>query len=199
MAHAFKPLTFHTLETSATYFRPTQELPEQVRETDPALDVMTDLTQVTLFTAELTTALDKALETMIKRGVRMLLVRDTDGHVKGLITSRDISGERVDTIMEKTGATREDLMVCDVMTLKGRLDVLMMAEVERATVGDIIETLRQVDRQHAMVVDTHPKSGQLAVRGIFSLSQIAVQLGLEIDPAENPTTFETFDQARQSP
>ena len=129
----------------------------------------------------------------------MLLVRGTDGNVKGLITSRDISGERVDTIIQKTGATREDLMVCDVMTLKGRLDVLMMAEVERATVGDIIATLRQVDRQHAMVVDTHPESAKLAVRGIFSLSQIAVQLGLEIDPAENPTTFETFDQARQSP
>jgi predicted transcriptional regulator len=54
---------------------------------------MTDLSQVTAYTTELTTPLNKAQETMIKRGVRMLLVRDADGHIVGLMTSRDIEGE----------------------------------------------------------------------------------------------------------
>ena len=195
----FKPLKFHSLETGATYFRPRQELPEHINETNPAVDTMTDLRQVTAYTVELTTPLDKALEYMINRGIRLLLVRDAEGAVRGLITSRDIQGEKPMRILEKTGGRREDLLVRDIMTLKGKLDVLMMEDVLRARVGDIIATLREVDRQHAMVVDTDPETGKLAVRGIFSLAQIGKQLGLNIDSSQRATTFAELNEAINRP
>jgi CBS-domain-containing membrane protein len=145
----------------------------------------------------LTTPLDMALERMIKSNVRMLLVTEADGKIQGLITSRDIQGEKPMKILEKTGGTFRDLVVGDLMTLKSKLEVLMMGDVLRAKVGDIIATLKEVDRQHAIVVDTDPYTGELAVRGIFSLAQIGRQLGLEISPTQRATTFADLEWAMQ--
>jgi CBS-domain-containing membrane protein len=156
---------------------------------------MTDLSQVTTYTTELSTPLSKALETMVKHGVRMLLVCDINSQVIGLLTSRDIEGHKPGRILAKAGGVWEDLLVAHVMTLRPKLEMLLMADVLNARVGDIIATLRQVDRQHALVVDSDPVSGTPAVRGIFSLSQIGLQLGLDIDPARQPTTYAELEKA----
>ena len=195
MEKNFKPLKFHHLDSSISYFRPRQELPDRIKLTSPAMDTMTDLRQVTAIMVSLTTPLDMALERMIKGGVRMLLVTDANGRIQGIITSRDIQGEKPLKILEKTGGTRRDLVVGDLMTLKNRLEVLMIGDVLRAKVGDIIATLKEVDRQHAIVVDTDPHTGELAVRGIFSLAQIGRQLGLEISPTQRATTFADLEWA----
>ena len=196
MSATYRPLVFHRLETGVGYFRPKQSLPEQVTTDDPALSVMTDLSLVTTYTTELATPLSKALEIMVKRGVRLLLVQDADRQVIGLITSRDIEGEKPDRILTKAGGAWEDLLVADIMTLKPKLEVLLMEDVSRARVGDIIATLRHVNRQHAMVLDADPRTGQPAVRGIFSLSQIGLQLGLDIDREHHPTTYSELEKAR---
>lgn len=195
MEKNFKPLTFHHLDSSVSYFRPRQDLPDRVKLTSPAIDTMTDLRQAVPIMVSLTTPLDMALERMIKSEVRMLLVTDADGKIQGIITSRDIQGEKPMKILEKTGGTRRDLVVGDLMTLKNRLEVLMMGDVLRSKVGDIIATLKEVDRQHAIVVDHDPHTGELAVRGIFSLSQIGRQLGLEISPTQRATTFADLEWA----
>lgn len=182
----YQTLPFHHFESAAGYFRPRQQLPEHVTEDDPATSVMTDLSQVTAYTTELATPISKALEMMVKRGVRMLLVRDADGHIVGLLTSRDIEGEKPKRILTKAGGAWEDLLVADIMTLKPKLEVLLMEDVSKARVGDIIATLRHVNRQHAMALDTDPQTGEPAVRGIFSLSQIGLQLGLDIDRSHHP-------------
>lgn len=195
MSPAYQPLAFHHLESGAGYFRPKQSLPDQVTTDDPALSVMTDLSRVTAYATELATPLSKALEIMVKRGVRLLLVQDADRQIIGLITSRDIEGEKPDRILTKAGGAWEDLLVADIMTLKPKLEVLLMEDVAKARVGDIIATLRQINRQHAMVLDIHPETGQPAVRGIFSLSQIGLLLGLDIDPTSHPTVFADLERA----
>jgi len=208
MPQPYQTLPFHHLESGAGYFRPQQQLPgyfrpqqqlpEVVTEDDPATSVMTDLSQVTAYTTELDTPLAKALEIMVKRGVRMLLVRNTDGQIVGLLTSRDIEGDKPNRILAKAGGTWEDLLVADIMTLQPKLEVLLMEDVSQARVGDIIATLRQVNRQHAMVLDTDPQTGKPAVRGLFSLSQIGLQLGLDIDRSHHLTTYSDLEKARVS-
>jgi len=191
----FKALKFQHLDSSISYFRPRQDLPDRIKLTSPAVDTMTDLRQAIPIMVSLTTPLDMALERMIKSNVRMLLVTDADGKIQGLITSRDIQGEKPMKILEKTGGSFRDLLVGDLMTLKSKLEVLLMGDVLRAKAGDIIATLKEVDRQHAIVVDTDPHSGELAVRGIFSLAQIGRQLGLEISPTQRATTFADLEWA----
>ncbi|MDS4025745.1 MAG: CBS domain-containing protein [Candidatus Contendobacter sp.] len=195
MAQNYQPLPFHPLDSGASYFRPRQALPERVTVADPALTVMTDLGQVTAYTTELTMPLSKARDLMIKRGVRLLLVNNADRQVIGLITSRDLEGEKPARILTKAGGAWEDLLVADIMTLQPKLEVLLMEEVADARVGDLLTTLRQANRQHALVVDADPETGQPAVRGLFSLSQIGLRLGLDLDPAQQPTTYADLERA----
>lgn len=195
MTQDYQPLSFHRMDSGVGYLRPKQRLPDRVRADDPAIQVMTDLSQVTTYTTELTASLDKALDYMVKRGVRLLLTRNADGQIVGLITSRDIEGEKPKRILAKAGGAWEDLLVADIMTLQPKLEVLLMEDVREARVGDIIASLRQAGRQHAMVVDRDPETGKPAVRGIFSLSQIGLQLGLDIDPARQPTTYAELEKA----
>ena len=81
------------------------------------------------------------------------------------------------------------------MTLQPRLDVLRLEDVRVARVGDVLATLRQMNRQHALVVDNDPATGRPAVRGLFSLSQIGLLLGLDLDPAQRATTYAELEQA----
>ena len=64
-----------------------------------------------------------------------------------------------------------------MMSRKNRgIEVLDMNDVKSAKVGHLLATLRDSGRQHAMVVDRDAK-GEERVRGLFSLTQIARQLG----------------------
>jgi CBS domain-containing protein len=63
--------------------------------------------------------------------------------------------------------------------------------VETARVGHVLETLRRAGRQHALVVD-----GERRVRGIFSISQIARQLGVALPAGgEVARTFSEIEAA----
>lgn len=195
MKHTYHSLPLHRLDQGIRHARPKQQLPRRITADDPALSVMTDLCQVTAVTTELSTPLSKGLDMMVKRGVRILLICDADDNILGLLTSRDIDGEKANRILAKTGGAREDLLVSDVMTLRPKLEVLMMEDVLGARVGDIIATLRQVNRQHALVLDTDPETDIPTVRGIFSLAEIGLRLGLDINRARQPTTYAELEKA----
>ncbi|MBK8182058.1 MAG: CBS domain-containing protein [Candidatus Competibacteraceae bacterium] len=195
MTHSYQPLPLHRLDSGTRFLRPKHPLSQRVTLDDPAIAVMTDLSRVTAITVERSTPLDTGLDRMIKRGVRILFVCDSDGGIIGLLTSRDISSDKANRILNKTGGDREGLVVADVMTIRPKLDVLLMEDILRARVGDIIVTLRHVDRQHALVLDRDPEIGKQAVRGIFSLSQIGLQLGLNIEPSQQSTTYAQLARA----
>ena len=195
MEASFSALPFHALASDSRFFKPHRELSDRVDESSPAIEVMTDLRQVMAQTVDPETTVDAALQLMINRGVRMLLVTDRTETVRGLISSRDIQGERPLTIMEQKNLHRTELTVRDLMTGRDSIEVLQLNDVLRARVGDIIATLKSVNRQHAMVADTDPDTGQQAIRGIFSLSQIGRQLGLNLDASHQAVTFADLEQA----
>ncbi len=193
---AFSPLPFRTLEEPISYFRPRQDMPERVNFASPAVDCMTDLRQVAAVAVGMERTVDEALSRMRKRGVRLLLVTDDEAAVYGLITARDIQGEKPMKLAQKLGDKPGQLLVRDLMTLQGRLEVLEFAEVLKSQVGDIIATLKAAGRQHALVVDHDPiADGRLALRGILSMSQIGRQLGLPLDTADRATTFAELEAA----
>jgi hypothetical protein len=72
------------------------------------------------------------------------------------------------------------------MTPAGRIEVIELDDVRHARVGDVVATLRHVARQHALAVEEdRTAGGQRVVRGIFSLTQIARQLGLPPQPVHD--------------
>lgn len=160
-----------------------------VRAESPALCVMTDLKQVSAATIGPEATLVQATQTMISRGVRLLLVVDRDDAVLGLITARDTQGEKPIQLIQEHGGKFNDLLVRDLMCPREKIELIDAADVLRATVGDIVETLKQTKRQHAIVGERDSVGGQVRIRGIFSATQIGRQLGAAIQTFDVSATF----------
>jgi CBS-domain-containing membrane protein len=159
--------------------RPTQALQERVNVSDPALSVMTDLSRVSLVIARPNASMDSANSKMIRYAVRMLLVLDSNDHVAGLLTANDLLGEKPMRFLQNMGGTHADIMVRDLMTSQRELEVMKIEEVKNAEVGQIVATLKKSGRQHGLVV-AESVDGKQTVCGIFSVTQIARQLGMEL-------------------
>jgi len=150
---------------------------------DPATRVMTDLRRVPARTTSPDLRADDALASMIHAGVRLLLVVDEHDAVQGVVTARDILGEKPVQAAKDEGIAREAVRVMHVMTPVSQIEILNLDTVEKARVGDVLQTLKDKGRQHILVV-MGGGDGE-AIGGIFSATQIGRQLGVEV-PAEGP-------------
>ncbi|WP_028989180.1 CBS domain-containing protein [Thermithiobacillus tepidarius DSM 3134] len=182
MAERYKVLRSGTLDKGISFYRFSQELPKIVTPDSPAIDVMTDLKRVTAVTIAPDVPIDAALQKMIHAEVRMLLVTDQKHEVVGLITARDLMGEKPVHFASQERLPRERILVEHIMTPQPDIQVLHMEDVLHSRVGDIIMTLREAGRQHALVVEPDGLDKSQVIRGIFSTTQIGRQLGMEIQP-----------------
>ena len=190
----YPPLPAKLLRPGASFFSPMQVLPERVGLEHPASAVMTDLKQVSAVVIRPDDTVDEAHRRMIQRGVRLLLVLDPDRRVVGLLTATDILGEKPMKAVAERGCRHGDIVVSDIMTPQERLEVLDMADVAGARVGHIVATLTASGRQHAMAVDRDAR-GMETVRGLFSATQIARQLGAAVPTMERARTFAEIKSA----
>ena len=166
---------------------------------------MTDLTRVAPATIRPQAPLAGANQFMITRGVRLLLVTDDHENVLGIITATDILSERPMRAAIDRGLRRDELTVADVMTPAEQVEVIAYADIEGARVGHVLETLRRAGRQHALAVDFDEipsrrplelPARRTMVRGIFSISQIARQLGVAVPTGgEVARTFSEIESA----
>ncbi|MGH8686087.1 MAG: CBS domain-containing protein [Burkholderiales bacterium] len=199
MERQYHALPIRELGPGAGFRRPQQARPARVSRESPAIDVMTDLTLASPATIRPRAPIEAANRYMVTRGVRLLLVVDARDVVLGLVTATDILGEAALRDAVERGVPREELAVSDVMTPAARCEVIELADVEGARVGHVMETLRRAGRQHALVVDHDAiapptpldrAAERAMVRGIFSLTQIARQLGVPApQPGEVARTF----------
>ncbi len=190
----YSALPHHTLLPGSGYAQPPQRLPEKVTADSPAIDVMTDFTKVAAITMTPFASLDEAEQRMIASGVRLLLVTDQANSILGVLTANDLLGDRPVKYLQEVGGKRSDIELRDIMTSSDQIQVLYMVDVENAKVGDIIETMKKVGRQHAMVVDLDEEKNQV-VRGLFSTTQIGRQLGVTIEPTGIAKSFAELEAA----
>ena len=206
MDRDYQPLPIRELGASAGFRRPLPPPAVRVSLESPAVQVMTDLAGCAPATIRPQAPLAGANQFMITRGVRLLLVVDEqEESVLGVITATDILSERAMRVASERRLRRDELTVADVMTPAEQVEVIAYREVEGARVGHVLETLRRAGRQHALVVDFDetPARGLLErpsrrtmVRGIFSLSQIARQLGVDVQTGgEVARTFSEIESA----
>lgn len=192
MLRDYTPLRFERLPPGIGYAQPTQTVPDKVTLDDAAASVMTDLTRATAIIIRPGDTVDEAQRRMIQRGVRLLLVVDQDRKVVGLVTASDIHGEKPVLAASQRGVRREEVQVRDVMTPQELLEVLNMADVRAAKVGHVVATLKSAGRQHAVVVERDAQ-GRQVVRGLFSATQVARQLGVTIQTSEIARTFSEIE------
>ena len=191
MEREYDALPIRELGTGAGFRRPAQAASGEVSIESPALDVMTDLRRTTPATIRPQAPLAGANQFMITRGVRLLLVADDREEVLGVINATDILGERAMRVAAARSLRHDELTVADVMIPAEQVEVIALEDVAAARVGHVLETLRRAGRQHALVVDA-----ERMVCGIFSLSQIARQLGVSVATGgEVARTFSEIEAA----
>jgi CBS domain-containing protein len=190
---SFKPLPLSMLKAGTGFSKPYFYSPNPVVITSSAIEVMTDLRFVPAETTQTAVGVAAASQKMIARGVRLLLVVDSADDVVGLITARDLEGQRIQQAMDATGLRYAELKVSDIMTQD--IEVMPLEMMVHARVGDIVETLRHSGRQHALIVDEEPFTGKTMIRGIFSASQIGRQLGIISGQHDLSHTFTQIDEA----
>lgn len=191
MDREYDALPIRELGAGARIRQPSQAQAVKVSVESPALEVMTDLRRTTPATIRPQAPLAGANEFMIARGVRLLLVVDDQEHVLGVISATDILGERTMRVATGRGMRRDELTVADVMIPAEQVEVIALEDAAAARVGHVLETLRRAGRQHALVAD-----GEHMVCGIFSLSQVARQLGVSVATGgEVARTFSEIEAA----
>ena len=200
MDREYQELPLRELGPGAGFRRPQQPQPARVTLESPALEVMTDLARVSPATIRPQAPLEGANQFMISRGVRLLLVVDVRDTVVGVLTATDVLGEKALRVAVERGIKRDELTAGDLMTPAESVEVIALRDVEGARVGHVLETLRRAGRQHALVVEEEsaaaPGPRRAAVRGIFSVSQLARQLGLLLPQAgEVARTFAEIEAA----
>jgi CBS-domain-containing membrane protein len=192
----YASLSFTPLQSVSAVRIASVTSPERVTLDSPAWLVMTDFTDTPAATIEPETSVDHALDYMRRRGVRALLVTDVDGGVTGILTATDLLGEKPLKYALAYGVKRSDIRVSDLMTPRSMLELLAYDEVRQASVGRVVATLNKAGRQHLLVGDRVAREQR--VRGIFSLSQIARQLGIDLQPNSFAQTFAEIEAALSS-
>jgi CBS-domain-containing membrane protein len=165
--------------------------PGRVTLDDPAFSVMTDLREVSAATTAPDESIGQAHAQMIRRGVRLLFVLDQSKVVTGIITATDLLGEKPVRFMQSRGVSHAEIQVADLMTPASMLEALPLLDVAQMRVGHIVATLKAVGRQHLIVGE----DGGQRIRGLFSATQIARQLGVEFQSFEIAKTFADIEAA----
>jgi len=165
--------------------------PGRVTLDDPAFSVMTDLREVSAATTTADESIATAEAIMIRRGVRLLFVLDAERKLVGVITATDLLGEKPMRFMQARNVTHIEIQVGDLMTPAASLEALAVMDVAQMRVGHIVATMKAVGRLHLMVAEDR---GQ-RVRGLFSASQIARQLGVDLQTIEVAQTFADIEAA----
>ncbi len=93
--------------------------------------------------------------------------------------------------MQARGVAHGEIVVADLMTPASMLEALAVQDVAQMRVGHIVATLKAVRRQHVMAAE----EGGSRVRGLFSASQVARQLGMELQTFEVASTFADIERA----
>ncbi|MDN5851003.1 MAG: CBS domain-containing protein [Nitrococcus sp.] len=179
MRHEFAALSHIRLQPGRTFEHPA-EPPEFVHWNSPAVEVMTDFRIVHPITIRPDVSIEMALEKMKQAGVRLLLVINEQQEIIGVITARDIQGERPVKLVQESRIPHSAIRVDTIMTPQSEIIGLNMISVRNAVVGHIVETLRQLECQHILVLEIDDVSKAQTVRGLYSSSQIRRQLGEKV-------------------
>ena len=193
--HRDAPLNTFRLEPGVSIAQASPWNQRSVTLDSPALDVVTDLTQVKAATVHPGTSLRQAEQMMIYQGVRMLFVVTDMPAIEGLITTTDLRGDRQMRLVHERGARYDELTVADVMTPLSLLDAVDRDDLRIASVANLIATLKRFGRNHLLVLQKSSVDSPRRVWGVISRAQIERQLGQPVDIAPIATSFSEIEKA----
>ncbi len=154
---------------------------QQVTLDSPATTVFTDFRVAPPLIVDGNISIAEAESLMRRSHVRLKLVVGPSGEFLGTLAYRDLVGSKPKALAA-AGTSAGDVSVADVMTPRSELRAITLDKLESATVGDLVETLKEEHQQHFLVVDADGER----ICGLLSASDLARRLHIEIDVSPSP-------------
>ncbi|MBD2857503.1 CBS domain-containing protein [Spongiibacter sp. KMU-158] len=153
----------------------------------PASSLMVDFRKAQAVTASTSMTTNAALELMKANKIRALMVVDNQSRFAGVVSAMDLMSRKPMAYANEAGIPLTEVQVKNIMEPKSHLKAISRADVERASLGDIVPVLQAVRGQHLLVVEG---AGDLAqICGLFSASDFLRALGIKIDFSKVADTF----------
>ncbi|SDM58142.1 CBS domain-containing protein [Franzmannia pantelleriensis] len=183
--HAQRGLSY--LQQHPVIERP--EPPAPLSWDSPALDVMIDLSRVEVPGVAYDTPIDEARATMEQHKVQQQLVMDAAGRLSGIVTLREvIGGRRITIAMHQHDIARNEVTAGMVQTPCESLHAMPLAQLERLSVGQLIETLRASGDQYLLVTQGDREQPP-RLRGLISATDISRALRLDLSLLPGARSF----------
>jgi len=180
-------LGFYATDTVEKLFWPEGE--EEIIPNSSALMVFTDFTKQKPLVLEADIPAVEAEKMMKKAHVRLKIIVDEQNTFKGLVSTSDLTQQE---ILKKVsqGYERNDLLVSEFMHPKNSLKALMFNEIEKVSIRSLIETLKEHQSQHCLVMNEEKNK----IRGLFSASDLVRKLRLPITIGADATFANIFKE-----
>jgi CBS domain-containing protein len=149
--------------------------------------LMTDFTKTPATTANDSISINDALELMRVNRIRALMIVGHNGEFAGVITAMDLMGRKPMLYANESGIQRVDVLVKDIMLPKYKLKAVSRGDIEKSTIGDVMNTFMTLNEQHILVVED--ETDDMSICGLFSASDFKRALGITI---ESPVVAQTF-------
>jgi CBS domain-containing protein len=189
MIRDYAALQHHPLHAGAHVASPPPRAPLTLES--PALEAMTDLRRITAATITPDRSIVECNALMKARAIRLLFVESAERAVVGVITATDLLGEKPVRFMQERGVRHHEILVSDLMTRASALEAVDLQSVSHSQVGHVVATLKAAGRMHTFVTD----EGGTRLCGLFSASDIARRLGVEVPTYEIAASFAQIEAA----
>jgi len=191
MKNLHKRLTVRSLSRDCGLISPLHQAGNYELDS-PATALMVDFTRVHAITAGESLAVNDALELMRVNRIRALMVIDGKGGFAGVITAMDLMGRKPMAYANEAGLPLREVQVKNIMLPKSRLKAVDRADVEKATLGDVLQLLKSQAQQHLLVVEGEDEN--MRISGMFSASDFKRALGINLDTAPVGNTFSDLER-----
>jgi CBS domain-containing protein len=126
-------------------------------------------------------------EIMLKSHINMEFVVTGDNHFLGIVSAEDIDNRKI-LLKVSEGFKRDEIMITDMMIPKNELVALAFSELAKATIGDVIDMLKDSGHEHFLVIDQETNK----IRGIISAREISRILHLPISIQNKSDFYKVF-------
>lgn len=168
--------------------------PEEFNEIglhSPALSLIADFRQYQPRVIDSDTPAFRARYLMRKAHTPLRLVVDLNGEFIGLISMNELSEQNF-MLQQARGLSRDDILVRDLMVPRKQIKALPYQELEHASIGDVMETLKQNRQRFCLVLD--PEHHQ--IRGVISADDISTRVNVPLEIGQPDTFMEIFRAMR---
>jgi len=186
MLNTYRKIAFKNLSEHCGLSSPKPQ-PGKLDLNSEAKMLMTDFTKKLPTTANETISVNDALKVMRANRIHALMIIDSNGEFGGIITAMDLMGSKPMIYANEAGIPHADVLVKNIMLPKHKLKAVLREDIEKSTIGDVMQTLSSLHEQHILVVDGEDEEMQIS--GLFSTSDFKRTLDIALDPLVFAHTF----------